>query len=564
MPSHMSVQKIAIKRNAFAEMLIDYILQRFSKVFYQKGYITELVDPEQQKAFLRDDCSEVYDHYMELPLSSKLDKQCRTLEIWAQTTCYKGNSTGKPESNKTYEIRETLTEALTLRRWLTEEGKFFRTMHFTLGPSNYTYGWFIPAKKNAFDLSLYPKFSSDEDLFDVIADIGKGTIFEFDFYKKLDQIMEDKKHPLTIFISQTINSIEKYFINGFASSGMANRQASLLHGIRMNEASKLEDYVSASHMSGMNIKGKTVKLLSGADITDPTLAKTLKRLLSKNPFLSAALDALNDWNSWSQNAFTPTDMNITLSEYVKKLWLTLSDNKYVIRRLLFRVYTNNGIDYIQDLNIDGIDEHNLYNGEHSPKQVDDIVKYLMGKYAKNSITTTSGLFSRLTSPAAKSLVNASLKFEQINGTSLKPSFFYLEEYIKPEYELVSFEDAGLPAPIAYYSEFADNLNVQAYDNLKVIRSRTTQKNLAIVKGKFFRQPEFPRRAKEEAYVGLTAKYSLVDNVFSERYPGLPFIMFIDMADNYTPPAFAIRRLAGYGWHPFFQLDKLITYLKELE
>ena len=75
--------------------------------------------------------------------------------------------------------------------------------------------------------------------------------------------------------------------------------------------------------------------------------------------------------------------------------------------------------------------------------------------------------------------------------------------------------------------------------------------------------EFPRRVKEESYVGLTAKYDLIDNTFVEKYPNLPFIMFIDMAQNYTPPAFAMRRLINYGWIPFFQLDKLMAYLNKL-
>lgn len=41
-------------------------------------------------------------------------------------------------------------------------------------------------------------------------------------------------------------------------------------------------------------------------------------------------------------------------------------------------------------------------------------------------------------------------------------------------------------------------------------------------------------------------------------------MFIDMAEGYTPPEFALRRLVNYGWIPFFQLDKLKLFLKELE
>lgn len=82
----------------------------------------------------------------------------------------------------------------------------------------------------------------------------------------------------------------------------------------------------------------------------------------------------------------------------------------------------------------------------------------------------------------------------------------------PTYKLFSFEEAGLPSPTAYYANFADNLNVKGYDNLKVIYNTEAKSNVAIVKGKFFRQPKFPRRVKEEAYVGLQL-YIQSNNIF---------------------------------------------------
>lgn len=563
MPSHMSVQKIATKRNSLAEMLIDYTLQCFSEKLYKEGYIKEESIPEQQKSFSRNDCSEVYDHFIELHFSDKIDTQERTFEIWAQTTCYKGNETGKPESNKTYEIRETLVEALTLRKWLVEERKNFRTIHFTLGPSNYTYGWFMPAKENAFDLSLYPQYAQGQDVFDAVIELGKDSVYQFDFYEKLDSLMEENTHPLCTFISNTVNALVDYFIKGFPASEMANKQAVLLDEIQKSSIELMDWSVESSQNSGMDIKGKSVKMLDGEDIVDPVLGKTLKRLIQTNPFLPVALDALNDWSSWARNVFSRTTLKKALPDYIYDLWSDDSDNRYVIHRLLMRIYTEGSINYIQDLSIKGVDEHNLYNGNHTPDQITQIVAYLCEKYIEHGITSSVELYDRLTSSQAKSLVNSSLKFERINGTSLKPSFFYLEEYIAPKYELVSFEEASLAPPIAYYSKFAENLNVKPYDNLKIIRSSDTKKNLAIVKGKFFRQPEFPRRVKEESYVGITTKYDLIDKVFVEKYPNMPFIMFIDMAQNYTPPAFAIRRLINYGWQPFFRLDRLMAYLNKL-
>lgn len=559
MASHMSVQKIATKRNSLAEMLIDFILQKFAEDFYSDGYITESVTPDQQKSFSRSDCSEVYDHYLELPLSKKLDSQERTLTIWAQTTCYKGNATGKPESNKTYEIRETLVEALTLRKWLRQENAFFRTIHFTLGPSNYTYGWFKYAKENAFDLSLYPDFPSEEDIFDAISELGKDVIYQFDFYEKLEAIMDSPKHPLCQYIRNAVLSLKQYFISGFQTSEMANKQADLLNTIQGSSQTLMDECVKKSNNAGMNIKGNAVKLLDGEDIQDPILGRTLKRLIQTNPFLPIALDALSEWNTWATRTFKRTS-STSLKDYIYELWSDTSDRKYIIHRLLMRIYTDESINYIQDLNIEGLDEHNLYNGDHTPVQISKLCAYLINKYNENGITSASVLYQQLISTKAKNIVNSSLKFERINGTSLKPSFFYLEEFISPKYELVTFETANLPAPTAYYSKFSSDLNVRAYDNLKVIRDSQSKRNLAIVKGKFFRQPEFPRRVKEESYVGITAKYDIVGEKFVEKYPGLPFIMFIDMVDNYTPPAFAIRRLVNFGWEPYFQLDQLCLYL----
>ena len=231
MPSHMSVQKTAIKRNALSEIFIDYVIQTFAKKMFDEGYTTAFTVPERQKAFTRDDCQDVYDHYIELPLSSKLDTECKTLEIWAQTTCYKGNTTGKPESNKTYEIRETLSEALTLRKWLLQESSPFRTIHFTLGPANYTYGWFKTVKENAFDLSLYPVVDTKYDFFSLLSELGADMIFEFEMYEKLDELLETPDHPLTRFINNTVNTLISYFTNGYCQCETANKQAFLLKSI---------------------------------------------------------------------------------------------------------------------------------------------------------------------------------------------------------------------------------------------------------------------------------------------------------------------------------------------
>ena len=563
MPSYMNAQKLATQRNALAEMLIDYTLQLFADKLFNDGYTTEKAETETQKDFVRDDCSDCYDHYIRLHLSSKIDSKCRYLELWGQTTCYKGNPSGKPESNKTYEIRETLSEALTLRKWLNSEGILFRTVHFTLGPSEYTYGWFQSAKANAFDLSLYPKFNSKKDLFDTILELADSMVYQYEFTEKVDALMKDPANALTVFINNTVAELYEYIKSGFKPCKMADLQATLLQDIYDNSISLYTACVNDSKNAGMNIKGKAVSLLQGASINDPVLIATLQKMLTNNPFLDEALIALKDWDSWSKAAFDIPSKTGDIYQYICDLWRNGSSKKYVIRRLLIRAYTSEGINYIQDIDVDGIDEHNLYSGTPSPKQLYGICTHLKRLYVQNGINTGSQLHIILISQESKTIVNASLKFEGINGTNLKPSFYYLEEYLKPDYELVSFSEAGLPAPIAYYVAFATNMNIQQYDNLKVIRKTDTHENIAIIKGKFFRKQEFPRRAKEESYVGITASYKLDNNVFKLSYPGKPLIMFIDMQDKWTPPAHALRRLISYGWHPFFQLNRLKVYLDAL-
>lgn len=563
MPSYMNAQKLATKRNALAEMLVDFTLQRFVDKLYEDEYILEQAETETQKDFVREDCSDCFDHYVKLHLSPKIDPACSWLEIWGQTTCYKGSPSGKPESNKTYEIRETLVEALTLRKWLRNENVAFRTLHFTLGPAQYTYGWFKSAKEKAFDLSLYPESDPAYDIFSEIFRLADGMVYQYEFTEKLNDLMANTEHPLSRFVNSTVAALYNYFVSGMPSCEMANAQSDLLQQICNATEGLMPMCVEASVNAGMNIKGMAVNLLHGEVIDDPILMTTLQRILTNNPFLDEALKSLGEWDSWSVSAFNRPSARNSLLDYMKDLWSDESSKKYVIRRLMLRVYTSEGIDYIQDLNVAGIDEHNLYSGTHSATQVAEICAYLHNLYLENGISTTSALYSALTSARAKALVNTSLKFEGINGTNLKPSFYYLEEYLKPEYELVSFAEAELPEPVAYYTHFAPDLNIQQYDNLKVVRRVDTGKSVAIIKGKFFRKPEFPRRAKEEAYVGVTASFDLQNNQFEPRYPRKPLIMFVDMQDSWTPPAFALKRLIGYGWYPFFQLGKLKEFLDSI-
>ena len=246
--------------------------------------------------------------------------------------------------------------------------------------------------------------------------------------------------------------------------------------------------------------------------------------------------------------------------YIVRLWKEPTEARFVIHRVLFRIYADN-IHYIQDLNIQGVDEHNQYNGDLTSYQISQIADYLVSRYALYKISSPQDLYERLVGPRGLTLTKESLRFESKNGTSLKPSFFYLEDYLLPKYELVSFEEAGLQPPVAFYTKFPGSPNVSTYDNMKVVRDASTKKNLCIVKAKFFRQQEFPRRAKEEAYVGFTTKYEYFEGHLKLRYSGLPLFMFVDMAADYVPPAHAIIRMINYCWIPIFQLQDLVHYLE---
>lgn len=137
MSSQRSVQAYATTRNRNVEVLIDFILQTFVLRLHRAGALEAAAEPVLQKRFQRDDCSDIFDHYVDLAMSAPAGDHAGRLQLWGQTTSYKGHTGGTRESNKTYEIRETLVEALGLRRWLQEERAQFRTIHFTVGPADY-------------------------------------------------------------------------------------------------------------------------------------------------------------------------------------------------------------------------------------------------------------------------------------------------------------------------------------------------------------------------------------------------------------------------------------------
>ena len=298
-----------------------------------------------------------------------------------------------------------------------------------------------------------------------------------------------------------------------------------------------------------------------------TLVKTVKDLVSTNPFLQVAIDATQNWDDWSSEIFAMPQACKSLLDYISYLWTRPAQEHVLSRRLLLRVNSSESIEYIQDVGITGISEHNLYIGEHSSSQVSQIAKQITAQCQNNNINEPRELKTLLESNDALRLAKQALAFESKNGTQLKPSFFYIENYLADSYEFRTGKNSALGALIGYHSSLVDS-NVRPYTNMKVVNRKDSTigkvGTVAVIKAKFFRKPEFPRRVKEEAYVGLTAKFDYIDGNFSERFPGLPFIMFVDMASQFKPPEFAVRRLVNYGWDVFFSLEELKSFLDTLE
>lgn len=559
----MSVQTRATARNQQAELMISFILRSFAQNLHQNGYIASATEQIPQLRFEQDDCCDVFDHYLEIDLLRPVGCLQGPLQIWVQLTCYKGNETGKPESNKTYEIRETLTEGLGLRRWLRQETNAFRTVHFTVGPSAYTYGWFETAKKCAYDLSLYPDDKINcSKLFQELKTLSNNIQSEESFYRKLEQCQTQPDSHIGLFINDMLKALYEWFILGMPTSDIADQQADLLQDLSRSRHKETLMALAASKQGGAGIKSKALKVALGDQPDDAIMLRTMQRLWSKNPFLPAALAAEANWEEWvTQNLNEPLE-DIDLEAYIRSLWDAPGTVRLINRRLLLRIHTDDGVDYVQDINVEGLTEHNLYHGNHKEQQVSSITAKIANNYRSKGITRPTELHARLISPYALRILKASRRFEGSNGTNIKPSFFYVEEALADLYNVLPFKATSLPMPISYCAAFGQ-VNIEPYQNMKVICTKDTNSPLAILKAKYFRKPEFARRVKEEAYVGLTTKFTYHDGSFEERYPKVPLIMFVDMDMQLVPQEYAVRRLVTAGWDVFFSVGSLKEYLAVL-
>ncbi len=436
-----AVQKLATERNGRVEIMVDFILREFSNQLYEAGHLTHFSEPQLQKVFVQDDCNDRFDHYLVLDLTKPVGGLTGVVPIWGQTTCYKGNEVGATESDKTYEIRETLVEALGLRRWLREEGNPFRTVHFTVGPAQYTYSWFETAKKCAFDFSIYPDQALIPDaIFLELEQLVSDTLHIHD---RLREAAGTPESQVGRFINSTLQRLHHWFAEGLPNNTIADQQADLLSHIRQKQSRALTRALSDPLDDIPNIKRRAGDLLAGGDTDDIFLIRTLERLTDKKPFLRLAIDALANWNTWSVSNFAIPAGCQELTDYIHHLWCTPDKSRLINRRLLRRIHSDEGVRYAQDTGIPGVTEHTLYHEDHTLQQTQELVKQVTSACLKAGIRTPEELFSRLTGRPGQQLLKASLAYESKNGTTMTPSFFYLEEALAEYYDFVPFARAVL-------------------------------------------------------------------------------------------------------------------------
>jgi hypothetical protein len=550
----MSAQTGAAARNTQAELLVDTALRLAFEELAAAGFVSNVLI-SRQVSFQRDDCSDVFDHRIEFESIGAATGLASSVEIWGQTTCYKGQASDPPESNKTYEIRETLVEALGLRRWLVEEKAAFRTAHFTVGPAAYAYAWFGDAKKASFDLSLYPPEGAGS-LFAELDNLLAGSATETSSAARLRASATSGQGAVPEYLRHTTSAVVAWGKAGFPRQDLADAQAQLLSDIRVTTWPEVEPSIERSAKGGAAIKRKVAAILEGGDTDDAALLRTAAKVANANPFLGEALRAEASWASWCDD-HVPAPQG-ELDDYISELWNVETPARGVVRRLLLRIHDPAGVAYVADLGIKGLTEHLLYSGNFTQLQVDELRALLLERFVAAGLDTPAKIRTSLISTAGLRLLRSSRRAESINGSNIKPSFRYIEEALPDRYRLVRFGATNLPAPLGYQATFT-KATVGIYTNLQVVLN-ALEEPVAIIKGKFFSQNEFPRRAKEETYLGVTLMHHRDGDTFPQRYGGLPLIMFVDMDADTAAPVHAITRLVTAGWHLVFSIDELVAFL----
>lgn len=547
--SNMTSQRTATKRNAQAEQVSHFILKYFAQNLLDSNLITEY-SVSTQEQFNSEVSRDRWDHTLNIQLSEE-----NSVEIWGQTTCYKGHIDGATESNKTYEVRETLTEALCLVAAKSPENDF-RTIHITFGDPDYVYSWFRPMKENTFDFSLY--LDDPSDIFNLI-DESIGTYkTESQIYKKLESEIE-KSSKLGRILTRNIAELKDWH----SKANLKRSDLSMAQGALVKAGIPEEKTFKAlmAHATGDNIKKKAVDtILSSSQHSDDALVQeVVTDLLDRKPFLKSANSQTIEWDSFVEVIRSLWKPQASEIENLVSLWNPSNQSVLEsIRRILLRIHSEETTDYVQDLGIAGITEHNLYGGKHSPQQAEQIARIIIGNLVGNDNNPAE--IVSLISKKGKAILRNQIYFEAKNGTSSTSSFDFIQKAVTNSgFKIVNSAQAGIEL-IGYHSEITGS-NVRPYTNFKIVKDKTG-KTLCILKGKFFSVKEFDRRCKEEGFVGLSLQYRWDGKNFVKRFP-IPIVICIDMESDFTPPDFAVRKLVAMGWSVAFGPDHLIQILDEM-
>lgn len=542
----------ASKRNTQAELFIHFLLHKFltDEEVKQKIYNAKIM---KQKPYTDDTASDIWDHFIELNRKN----ENKIFEIWAQTTCYKGSAKGKKEPNKTYEIRETLIEALSVRKRSSQKDVTLRTIHFTVGSGEYVYDWFKVAKENTFDLSLFLQLEDDDIFVELHKFLGHIQL-EVQVNNALDKLYS-YENPLQKVMIETIAKLKEWFLfNNAPETPLAKLQANLLTEGLEDAEGNMSKILTTSKNAGQNIKKKVTNPKISQTETDEVLEGAIQKNISANPFISSADTVVENWEKFIKLIAASAQNNGSVSEFLKTLWDSNEVEIPVIRRLILRAGNLDEDNYIQDFQVVGVTEHNVYTNKFDEITTLAIIDEIL---EKSQLRNINDYAAALTSNSSKSKLKSMIKFERQNGTKVTPSSDYACNFLRNEGFLIEKLSSFGDYAHGFHGSFDGNEGkVKAYTNLFVVFDKNF-KEKAFLKAKYFSENEFPRRCKEEGYIGLTVKYMLSGSTFSNRLK-VPLLMYIDMPENFSPPEFALRRLISCGWHPIFRMSEALCIIND--
>lgn len=546
----MGTQRTATRRNQQAEEVSNFVLDAVLRDLETDGLIQKNWTLEQQVLFASDITRDKWDHRAQIQKSLKTP----TLEIWAQTTCYKGHDTGITESNKTYEVRETLTEALCLRA-RHAESSHVRLVHITYGNPDYVYSWFRPLKNSVFDLSVY-MHSDSADVFDLIEDAIGTCKTEVEITISLQSQLEDKTE-LGILLKNASDSLK----NWLAESDVKVSASSVLQSSLLSRnLEQIEDVdLLVSNALGANIKKSIVDciLSDSFDTFDTAVKNAAVGIMGKKPFLKTVKEQILDWDKFVLELSQSVDNSSPLTVNLKSLWQQANQAlRESSRRILMKLNSDDDVDYVQDVGVQGVSEHNLYGGTHSDRQADEIVEIIATRLKAAKISGKNLL--EVIASRGKGILRSQLYFEARNGTASTSSFDFIVKHLESKNFRVTAPKNSEISLVGYHSEITKE-TVRPYTNFKVVKNEAGE-TLCLLKAKFFSAAEFDRRCKEEGFVALSLQNHWNGKAFEKRFD-IPIIMCVDMPEGLTPPTFSVRKLLAMGWEVAFGVESLLEKLK---